>query len=374
MFEAGIALHHKGGKNETSIDSLIPMNEVRFGFIGAGKISQYSAEAIAKHQQAKLVAVQDLSFDRAAMLADAFEVPHRFTEAKDLFACEEVDAVYIAVPNKFHAPLAIEAMRAGKHVILDKPFAMNAVEAEEVIRVSKETGQTFTLGMNQRFNADTQKIKAVVDSGALGEVYYAKAYWMRREGIPKLGTWFGNKAIAGGGAINDIGVHLLDVCLHTMGNFEVESVFGSTYTKFGNRGLGEGGWGLSDQTDTVFDVDDLSSAMIKMKNGATVCLEVSWAAHMADEERINVEIFGTEMGASLYPSKLYKRDPFDAAYQTVETVATTPAYPHCDRFHNFTNHLVNGEPLLVTMEQALTVQKILDAISESAHTGKSVSL
>ncbi|EDY84719.1 Oxidoreductase family, NAD-binding Rossmann fold protein [Verrucomicrobiia bacterium DG1235] len=350
------------------------MSEIRFGFIGSGKISHFSAEALLRHPQAKLVAAQDLNEERVDDLADKFDIKHRFANSSELFACPEVDAVYIAVPNKFHAPLAIEAMRAGKHVLLEKPFAMNTAEAEEVIRVSKETGRVFTLGMNQRFNEDSQKIKAIAAGGALGDIYYAKAYWFRREGIPKLGTWFGNKALAGAGAINDIGVHLLDLCLHTMDNFDPVSVFGTTYTKFGNRGLGEGGWGLSDSTDTTFDVDDLASALIKMRNGATVSLEVSWAAHMGERERTDVELYGTEMGASMYPAKLYKRDPYDADYQVVENVAAQAALPHCDRFHNFINHLLDGEPLLVTPDQALVVQKILDAVAVSTRTGKSVEL
>lgn len=351
------------------------MNEVRFGFVGSGKISHFSAEALLKHDKARLVAAQDLNKERVDDLADKFDIKHRFTDSSDLFACPDVDAVYIAVPNKFHASLAIEAMKAGKHVLLEKPFAMSVAEAEEVIRVSKETGRVFTLGMNQRFNEDSQKIKAVAETGALGEIYYAKAYWFRREGIPKLGTWFGNKALAGAGAINDIGVHLLDLCLHAMDNFEPVSVFGTTFTKFGNRGLGEGSWGISDATETTFDVDDLATALIKMKNGATVCLEVSWAAHLAEANRMNVELYGTEMGASMYPAKLYKRnDPLDADYQIVENVAAKPALPHCDRFHNFVNHLTEDEALLVTPEQALAVQRILDAVAESTRTGKSVDL
>ena len=350
------------------------MNEVRFGFIGAGKISQYSAEAIARHPQSRLVALQDISRDRLNRLADKFDVSRRFETAEELFGCDEVDVVYIAVPNKYHADLAITAMRAGKHVLLEKPFAMNAQEAAEVIQVSKDTDRIFTLGMNQRFLEDAQKIKAVADQGALGDLYYAKAYWLRREGVPKLGTWFGNKALAGAGAINDIGVHLLDLCLHTIDNFDPVSVFGATYTKFGNRGLGEGGWGLSDAEGAVFDVDDFASALIRMRNGATVSLEVSWAAHIEDDNRMNVELMGTEAGASLYPAKIFKRDPLDATYRVIEDVAAKPALAHCDRFHNFANHLLFAEPLLVTADQALVVQRILDAVSESCQSGKSVDL
>lgn len=350
------------------------MDKVRFGFIGAGKISQFSAEAVNKHENGQVVAVQDLNQDRLNELADDFDIEHRFATSDELFACPEVDAVYIAVPNRFHAELSIAAMKAGKHVVLEKPFAMSATEAEEVIAVSKETGRIFTLGMNQRFTEDAQKIKALCEKGALGEIYYAKAYWLRREGIPKLGTWFGNKELAGAGAINDIGVHVLDLCLHTIGNFDPVSVYGVTYTKFGNRGLGEGGWGLSEADETIFNVDDLATALIRMRNGATVSLEVSWAAHVEDRNKANVELFGTEAGASMYPAKIYKRDPLDADYRIIENVAAPVSMPHADRFHNFINHLIHGEALYVTAEQALVVQRILDAVSESCKSGKAVEL
>ena len=350
------------------------MNKVNFGIIGAGKIASYSAEAIKRHPQAGLVAAHDLNQGRLEDLAKDFDIPDTYSTATELFAAPNIDAVYIAIPNKFHAELAIEAMEAGKHVILEKPFAMNAQEAEQVIATSKKTGCVFTLGMNQRFLKDSQKIRSLVDKGQFGEIYYAKAYWYRRSGIPTLGTWFGNKALAGAGAINDIGVHFLDLCLHTIGNFEPVSVSGVTYTKFGDRGLGEGGWGNSDKVETVFDVDDFASAFIRMKNGATVTLEVSWACHRKENQKMNVEIYGTEAGASLYPAQLYKRNSESGDYEITDAINIEAPLPHCDRFHNFINHLLGTEELVVKPEQALVVQKILDAVSESCRTGQEVLL
>lgn len=186
---------------------------------------------------------------------------------------------------------------------------MNAQEAEEVIAVAKTSGRAFTLGMNMRFVKEFQKIKTIADAGGLGEIYHGKAYWFRRSGIPTLGTWFGNKELAGAGAINDIGVHYLDACLYLMNNFDPVSVSGVTYTKFGNRGLGEGDWGNSDKGNIAFDVDDFASALIKMRNGATVNLEVTWACHTAEANRQGVELFGTEAGALIPPGKIHKSDP-----------------------------------------------------------------
>ena len=351
------------------------LSEVRFGFIGAGQIAHYAAEAVLRHPDARLVAIQDLSPDRLAVLQKKHSLQYAHDKVEDLLANKDVDAVYIAVPNKFHIPLTIQALEAGKHVLLEKPFAMNAEEAARAVAIAEKSGLVLMLGMNQRFTADSQKIKQLVEQGVLGEVYHAKAYWFRRSGIPKLGTWFGNREVAGGGCLYDIGVHMLDLCLWTMNNFEPVSVSGATYTKFGNRGLGEGGWGLSDRVEAPFDVDDMGTALIKFANGATVSLDTTWACHQAVGNREGVDLYGTEAGASLRPAKLFRGSAgLPATYEIIDDLKVALKMPHQERFHNFINHLRGTEELCVTSHQALVVQRILDAIAESSRTGKEVRL
>jgi predicted dehydrogenase len=352
-----------------------PLSSVRFGFIGAGAIAHHAAEAVIRHPDARLVAIQDLHLERLATLQKKHSLEFAHDKVEDLLANPSVDAVYIAVPNKFHIPLAIQALEAGKHVILEKPFAMNAKEAEQAIAVAKKAGLILNVGMNQRFAAESQKIKQLVEDGVLGEIYHAKAIWRRRSGIPKLGTWFGSMAVAGGGSLYDIGVHMLDLCLYTINNFEPVSVVGAAYTKFGNRGLGEGGWGLSDRSDVTFDVDDFASAFIRFKNGATVTLDTTWACHQAAGNIENVEIFGTEGGATLRPAKLFRAGANKpSAYEVIDELNVPLKMPHQERFHNFINHLLGKEELCVTTQQALIVQKILDGIAESNRTGREVRL
>ncbi len=347
---------------------------VRFRFIGAGQIAYYAADSLLKNAHAKLVAFQDLNAERVATIAKKYGATP-YATAKELLLDPNVDAVYIATPNKFHVPLAKQALEAGKHVILEKPFAMDAVEAEETIQLARKVGKVFTVGMNQRFTADSQKIKYLVDKGTLGEIYHAKAYWIRRTGIPKLGTWFGSMELAGGGSLYDIGVHMLDLCLYTMNNFAPVSVVGATYTKFGNRGLGEGGWGMSDRSNVTFDVDDFASAFIRFANGATVAIDTTWACHTHTGNRDNVEFFGTEAGASIRPARLYRAgNTPESKYEVIDEVAAPLAMEHQDRFHNFVNHLRGEENLVTTPEQALVVQKILDGIAVSSRTGREVRL
>lgn len=346
---------------------------IRFGLIGAGQIAWPSAKSINSHEHATVVAAQDLNPERLASLCRENAIPRSYGESADLFADKEVDAVYIAVPNKFHAPLAKQALEAGKHVILEKPFAFSHAEASEVVAAAEKAGKAFTVGMNQRFTHDSLKIHDLASKGTLGEIYHAKAFWFRRTGIPKLGTWFGKKELAGGGSLYDIGVHFLDLCLFTMGNFDPVSVSGATYTKFGNRGLGEGGWGHSDREHTDFDVDDFASALIKFANGATATLDVSWACHAEAGNRNDVHLYGTEAGARCYPAKLFKYGENEREYAVIENPEADLGYTP-DRFHNFINHLRGEEELCVKPSEALVVQRILDAIAESSQTGKEITL
>jgi len=347
---------------------------LRFGFIGAGAIAHSSADAVNRHANAKVIAAQDMHPGRLKELCDSKKIPKAYAKAEELFADPEVDAVYIAVPNKFHVPLTLQALAAGKHVLLEKPFAMNLAEAQTAAAAARKAGKILSLGMNQRFTDKAQQFRTLVQEGTFGEIYHAKAYWFRRSGIPKLGTWFGDRELAGGGCLYDIGVHLLDLCLYIIGNFEPVSVFGSTYTKFGNRGLGEGGWGKSDKAEkTTFNVEDFASGQIRFANGATLALDVSWACHQAEAGRLDVEIYGTEAGGAAMSGKIFRTLP-EGNYAVIEAPNRDLIHPHKDRFHNFINHIQGGEALCVTLEQALVVQKILDALAESSLSGKSVSL
>lgn len=351
------------------------MNTLRYGFIGAGQIAKYSADAVNRHPNSSVVAAQDLNAERLAELCKDCNIPKTYHTAAELLADPEVDAVYIAVPNKFHVPLTIAALEAGKHVILEKPFAMNYAEAQTAAEVARRTGKVLMLGMNQRFGRNPQKIKTLVEKGALGEIYHAKAFWFRRTGIPKLGTWFGNREIAGGGCLYDIGVHLLDLCLYVLGRFDAVSVTGSTYTKFGNRGLGEGGWGKSDRAhDAQFDVEDFATGLIRFGDGLSISLDVAWACHTDQANRMDVQLFGTEAGAHVMDARVFKRDAESGEYRSAEEISADVRFAHGERFDNFTNHLLGTEELCVTLDQALAVQRILDALAESSATGREVRL
>jgi predicted dehydrogenase len=350
------------------------MSTVKVGIIGAGAIARNHARGVSGHPQAEVLAIADTSAERAETVAREFDIPRRYASAARLIRDGDLDAVTVAVPNKYHSAYAVSALESGKHVCIDKPFTMNAAEAEAVIAASKKARKVFMLGMNWRFRKEAQTIRQLVKRGELGDVYHAKAYIRRRTGIPKFGTWFSRKALSGGGALLDIGVHMLDVCLYMMDNFQPVAVSGATYAKFGPRGLGEGSWGHSDPGKFVFNVDDFGTALIKMKNGATVALDASWVLHQAQATRGDVELFGTEGGASMLPPKLYRFGKKKGEYEVVEPQGVKIPYPHGDRFHNWIDAILGQDEAAVKPSQALAVQRILDAIYESSKSGKEVRL
>lgn len=345
---------------------------VKVGVIGAGQVAYMHLDGLRLSPNAEIVAVADVSRKRLKAAAKKYGIPHQFEDYRDLLAMDDLDAVTIGLPNYLHAQACLEALNANKHICCEKPFAMNAKEAAKVVALAKKLRRTFMIGQNFRFNPDVQVMKGCVERGELGDVYHAHAYWLRRSGIPRIGSWFTQKKYAGGGCMLDIGVHILDATLHMMGNFKPKAVSGTAYTKFGNRGIGDGTWGLGEiDKKAKFDVDDHAVGLIKLAGGRTVALEISWAAYTADASPRGVDLYGTEGGGHLFPATLYKKGKRD--YET--TVLDQDSLPlPTDRMVHFIDCIVKRKKPVCAPEQSLAVQKILDAIYESSKTGKEVRI
>ncbi|MEI8243493.1 MAG: Gfo/Idh/MocA family oxidoreductase [bacterium] len=349
---------------------------IRVGMIGAGAIANDHCHNINRYKGAEVTAVADLSRERGEDLKKNFPTIGKVYEQwKDLVANPDIDAVAIALPNALHAPVSLAAIRAGKHVLLDKPFALNYREAKEVVAAAKKNRRVLMLGMNQRYREDAQMMRAIVARGELGEIYHAKAFWYRRMGSPKFGTWFVNKKLSGGGCMLDIGVHFLDLALFLVDNWKPASVSGKVYTKFGNRGIGEGGWGKSDRNKKlVFDVDDFATALIKFRNDMTLELNISWVIHQEQKDRNNVQLFGTDAGAELAPLKLFRQSAKPGEYEVVAPQNVKIPHRFENRQFNWLDAIIGKDKPLCTVEQSLVVQKILDGIYASSASGREVRL
>ncbi|MGI6087398.1 MAG: Gfo/Idh/MocA family protein [Kiritimatiellia bacterium] len=347
---------------------------INVGIIGAGGIAVNHADGVKAHGGAQVVAVADSSAERCRAMADTYQIPKIYTDFRKLVADPEIDAVIVGLPNYLHLPVSLAALSAGKHVLLEKPIAMNYSEAQQIVNAARKHKRVLMPAMNMRFNKKVQTIKTLAQRGEFGEIYQVKAYWLRRSGCPRFGTWFGQKKLAGGGAILDIGVHALDAALYLLDNWRPLSVSSAVYSKFGPRGLGEGGWGKSDIGKHQFDVEDSGIAFIRLAGGVTLTLEACWAQHAEQSNKLGLELFGTEAGADGFAGKVFRYGKKPGEYEVVEPQDIPLRHPAASRQGHWLDVILGKDKPDVTMQQALVVQKILDAIYKSAKTRREVRL
>jgi len=321
------------------------------------------------HPAAQVVAVADLNETLLQEIADKYDVPRRYTSGEQLLQKEDgLDVISVATPNKFHKELTIAALEAGCHVLCEKPMAMNAQEGREMLAAARKAGKRLMINFSYRFTEQSQALKDQVDTGVLGEVYFARTIWHRRRGLPRFGGWFGQKALSGGGPLIDLGVHRLDLALWLMGYPKPVWVMGSTYNPIASA--------LAKEQGVVYDVEDLAVGMIKFENGATLELEASWAANVQEREWMETRLFGTQAG--LVQRNVEQTYKFEAELYLEQAGAhfdmklhstTKPAH---SAMHHFVDSILNGTPHIATGEEGLLVMEILDAIYQSAEEGQPV--
>ena len=188
---------------------------VRIGMIGGGSIAALHLASYDRNPRAELVAVADVNADRARAVADHWGAPRAYADAAELLADPDIDAVSICTWNNTHGPLAVAAIQAGKHVLVEKPISRTYREAVAVQEAAEASDRVVQVGFVRRHSGNCRVLKSFVDAGELGEVYYAKASAIRRVGNP--GGWFADRAIAGGGPLIDVGVHVIDLAWYLMG-------------------------------------------------------------------------------------------------------------------------------------------------------------
>lgn len=272
---------------------------LRVGVIGLGWAGQQHVAAYAADPTVDLAALSAMEDHLLAQFGDLHDVPGRYQDWQQMIAEAELDAVSIATPTFLHAPMAIAALEAGLHVITEKPMAENAESAARMVEAANRAGRVLDVSFNHRQRGDVTALKQVVDSGVLGTLYYAKTGWIRRQGIPGLGTWFTKAKSSGGGAMMDIGIHMLDMALHLMGEPDVTAASASTHAEFGPLGRGGSGFGISQVEEGVpFEVEDLATAFLRLEGGGTLLLESSWAQWIP-HDLCYVTLYGADGGATI---------------------------------------------------------------------------
>ena len=348
----------------------------RVGLIGCGGIAKGAHIPSYKlESRAEIVAVCDIKKERAEFVRKTFfRNAAVYEDYKELLKDESIDYVDICTPNYMHSIIAVDALNAGKHVLCEKPDAINVEEALKMKEAAERNGKKLMVIRNNRYMDTSKKVKEMADSGFFGEFYAGRCGWIRRRGIPGKGGWFTTKAQSGGGPLIDLGVHMIDLAIWFMGNPKPVAVTGNTFSKFADAeemDSPESKFGDKVEGGT-FDVEDLAIGAIRFENGAVLQIEFSWASNIKKETRF-VELRGDKGGLSWNGGKAevyYEKD----GKQKNEKIKGNPAkLPHRVNIGHFIDVLGGAKPVFVP-EQGIDMIKILCAMYESAETGKEVLL
>ncbi len=358
---------------------------IKVGVIGAGGMLQYHAAGF-RQGGAEIVAVADPAPGAAAKAKEKWNIAQAYESVEAMLTeCKELDAVSIIVPNKFHAPLALQCLKAGKHVFCEKPPALSAAEVQEMIEVSNKAGKKLMFNFNNRARPESRAMKAYIDNGVVGKINSAQAKWVRRTGIPGFGGWFTTKALSGGGSVIDL-LHMIDLAMYFMGYPEPAHVLANTFDTFITDKNFKGPWGIPDRADGVNDVEAAAHGFVTFKTGQVLTLQVSWA-EMVKREEVSVVFQGTAAGGKV--ERLFGRDGLDeTAIDTCElyvqengnSVNRSIVVPACEDMGrigsacNFIQAIEGKAEPLNTPVQALRLMQVIDAIYQSAKSGKPVSI
>jgi len=343
--------------------------KIRAAVVGLG-MGRHHAAMYADCPDSELYALCDVDRKRLKAAGEQLGVKKLYTKAEDLAADKKVDVASVALPNFLHAPVSIQMLEAGKHVMCEKPMAMNVAEAEAMEQAAKKSGKLFMMHFNTRFSPAAMYLKKIVKSGVLGDIYYVKTGWLRRAGIPGAGGWFTIKSKSGGGPLIDLGVHRIDLALWMLGHPKPVSVTGAAYTKFGHKLPGKAG--------KVYDVEDLACGFVRFENGLSMQVEASWATFCERREEMATTLYGDKGGAEHsnmgdgydWGVKLFRTEK---GSQKAETVKTFPA-PKENAQSHFIDCILKGRQPMATARHGVLVMKILDGLYESAGTGREVRL
>jgi predicted dehydrogenase len=345
-----------------------PNAPIRIGFIGTGGIAQYQMSLLAKIPNVELVAAADVNTQTLEKVQKDYGFTKLYKDWTKVIAHDDLDAVSVCTPNGMHCAPTVAALKSGKHVLVEKPLAMNAKEGQQMVDAAKKAKKLLQIAFQWRFTHQAQMLRKAFDEGQFGKILYVRCQAMRRRGIPNWGV-FGRKELQGGGPMIDIGVHILEAAHYAIGSPKPIAASGQTYTYLGNKKSNtQSMWPNWDYK--TYNVEDLAVGFIRFDNGATLTIESSFVAHMKENECSNIQIMGANGGGTYNPAEIFTDH---AGYM----MNMTPAFMHnVDGFHFKMQHFIDcirGQAqCMATGEDGLMVQKMLDGIYQSAAAGKEV--
>lgn len=353
---------------------------IKVGIIGCGGIANGKhMPSLKQLPDVQMVAFCDIIEAKAKKAAAAYgaEGAKVYTDYRQLLADPEIEAVHVCTPNRSHSFITVDALEAGKHVICEKPMAINSVEAKKMVDAAKRTGKILTIGYQNRQRNDSLYLKQEADAGTFGEIYYANAIAIRRRAVPTWGVFL-NEYEQGGGPLIDIGTHALDLTLWVMNNYRPKYCVGTTYHKLNGDTHSANAWG--DWDPAKFTVEDSAFGFVVMENGATIMLRSSWALNTLDVREAVTSVCGTKAGGDMLDGgvvingvrggRQYRTDVSMTAGGVDFYSGNANDTPGVREARLFYNAIRKGTKPSVDPEEAYCVTRILEGIYTSAKTGE----
>jgi len=349
-------------------------NMLSIGIIGCGNIGRTHAASIAKAGTCRVAACCDIDPAALAAFGDAFKVERRTLAYRELLGWSGIDAVTVGLPNHLHAPVTIDALRAGRHVFCEKPIALNMTEADAMARMSRESGKRLVIGVVNRWSDSINRIKGIVSRGEIGDVYQVNVMFKSFRSIPGLGGWFTDKARAGGGVMIDWGVHFIDLVFYILGGPTVKAVSGKGFGVLARNPEGYrflDMWAGPPIAGGVCDVEEYASGIIRT-DGAFITFEGAWAQNI-NERAMYVDFLGSRGGIRLdYGAGFTIYGQADDYLFETKPMATDSDF-FVNEFRGFADAVLTGKPSRADIAVVLPVQKVLDMFYASSREDREVT-
>lgn len=333
------------------------MDKTRVAVIGLGSVAQLvHLPNLLKIKNAEITAVAEINRGRLHSVADKFNVPKRYTDYSELLKNNDTDAVIISTPTHLHKQIAIDCLNAGKDVLVEKPLARNSSEGQEVIECANKNNRKLMVGMNLRYRPDSMLIRSLIDAGEIGDPFYIKCGWIRKQSSSE--RWFNKREEAGGGVILDLGINLVDLALWLADYPKAVSVSTKNY-HHQSRNL-----------------EDTSVSFIRCEKSILINIEASWT--LAEEkDNFFSNIYGTKGSVGANPFKLIKvleEERIDLGSTILETPAEAFKKSYLNELKSFVGSIRGLNPVFSSGEEALQLLKIAEAMYKSAEEDREIKI
>ncbi len=337
---------------------------IRVAILGAGWPGAKHAEGYRAAGGFQIVAVADLIPSRRQALMQQFGIGREVADASEILKDPAIDAVSVCLPNHLHAPIALAALKAGKHVVCEMPPCLNASEAKKISAAASKSGKTVLLAAQRRFGAAEQAARQAIEKGYVGKAYHVRASWMRTRGVPSGTGWFTDPARSGGGVVMDLGASMLDLAWSLLGQPQLSSIYGITGDQL-----------TEVKPERTGQVEETAFVFARFEGGKSLELSATWAINQPPRQQGTLcRVHGDGGAIDLYTSQgplLYRN--FGTREEAKESALKQPTITlHHAMMRHFKDVIRNGKPALPGPNECVSLMQIIDAIYKSAKSRKSV--